>query len=132
MVTVLAAFLLSAEPAAALPGGQAPSAFTPREVVSQDRYRFPVQWVAEANHDLACRHLAWLKANRPYFLSEWQWGQRIKGVEYLVLVWHTAYLVADPGWPGEANLRKLRELRDLVGQDAYDLGLLPAPVPLER
>jgi len=106
---------------------------TPPPEVAEAAAQFAVPpVVARMNWNLACRHPAHRGAevrawNRPDVVGRWQLD-----CEWRIACWCKLDDVLYHRCPVAWKLRSLAQLRDLLGDEAFALGHMPAPIPNYR
>ena len=108
-------------------------AVPPRTVHLDDLSRFPSQWMCIDAIAFIQDHESWLYARLKIdllnedALTDWQWDVGRRREAWTAL--EAAHRKSSTA-PGRRN--RLRELRRLIGPEAYAAGRMPLPVPLER
>lgn len=119
--------------AAPVPAQRAPESIaTPRpEPLPEDLLQFPCEWVAAEALRQADAHIAWLEGQtlawtHDHDLTIWLWeARRLRGIWNEL---HWAYWVSN----NEARRPYLDNLRNLLGNEDYERGLMPPAVPVWR
>lgn len=102
-----------------------------------DLGRFPCTETVRVNYEFAREHVEWVRSQRS--LSPWEptWWTWLEEAERCRECWLQLHLAQPAESGGEDDgtydrVGSLRELRDLIGREAYWAGRMPPPAPWQR
>lgn len=99
---------------------------------AEDAYRFPCYEACQSVWHFQSRYQNYLERVNCLGGKERQWTKEaLSDLRYRQEVWGTAHYMSLPNACPEWRCTYLNKLRDLIGDENYALGRLPAPVNLE-
>lgn len=102
------------------------------EPAMTDLARFPHAEVAAATYEFAREHVEWARAQQAMHPWEPSWCRWIEEAEHCRECWHQLWIAAIEDDGTYSRVEALRELKDLIGPDAYRAGHMPPPAPWWR